>query len=142
MSERLYYKRNVTYTIGVRLFPGDWNGVALTTENPYVGIDVDKVKDFKRANKSLFERGMIIQIDEPSTDFENANMISDEKASELVKNIFKLKKVLQEITSVSTVVKLLEEAKEQNRPDKTMEMLKVRLSELSDETPLIMRGVE
>lgn len=141
MTERIYFKRNVGYTIGVRLFPGDWNGVALTVENPVVGIDADKLKDFKRANKSLLERGMLIQIPEPSTDFENANLLTDEEITEVIKNPLKLKKLLKEMDSEPAITRILEEAKFQGRPPKTVALIQARLEEISDITLAEMQGV-
>jgi len=142
-TNRIYFQRTVGYTIGVRLFPGDWNGVALTTDNPYVGIDVDKLKDFKRANRYLIEKGLLIQIDEPSTDFENENMLSDEEVTALVKgNYFTFAKKLKNVTSEETVLRILEEAKAQNKPKKTLDVINERLEEVSDVSLATMRGVE
>lgn len=141
MTERIYFKRNVGYTIGVRLFPGDWNGVALTLDNPIVGIDADKLKDFKRANKSLLERGMLLQIEEPSTDFENANLLTEEQISEVLKNVPKLNKLLKGMDSEPALARLLEEAKLQNRPAKTIALIQARLGEISDITVADMQGV-
>jgi hypothetical protein len=140
---RIYFQRTVGYTIGVRLFPGDWNGVALTSDNPYVGIDADKLKDFKRANRYLIEKGLLIQIEEPSTDFENENMLSDAEISALVKgNYFVFTKKLKNITSEETVWRILEEAKTQNKPPKTIDVINERLEEVSDVSLATMRGVE
>jgi hypothetical protein len=141
-SQKVYFKRNVNYTIGVREYPGDWQGIALTTEEPWVSVDIDGLKDFKRANKYLFERGMLLEIEEPSTDYENANLITDESAAELVGNIFKLKKVLKNVTAETAVRKLLETAKDKRRPSATIELIEAKLEEVSEEiTPLTMRGV-
>lgn len=145
MTDRVYFKKNANYNIGVRIFPSDWNGVVLTEENPYVGIDTDKIKDFKRANRVLIEKGMLIQSDEPSTDYENANLLSDEEVTLLVKgNVLKLKKRLNEISSDATVGRILEEARLQNKGEKTINMIMERMEQLGDDgvTPLTMRGVE
>lgn len=141
--ERIYFKKTVSYVIGVRMFWNDWNGVVLTNENPFVGVDEDKLKDFKRANRSLFEKGMLVQIDEPSTDFENENLLTDDEAISLVTSpVAKLRTRLKAIDSEGVVARLLELAQERNRPPTTIKALNERLEQIAEVTPATMLGVE
>lgn len=138
----VYYKSNVPYTVAVRLFPGDPQGKTLTKNDPYIAVLEKNLRDFKRANQIHLKDGLIIETTEPSYDVETVNDIDDEKAVNLVKNFFTLKKVLQEITSVSIVVKLLETAKAENRSNKTIELIQSRIDEFEEESPMAMRGEE
>lgn len=141
--EKLYYfKRNVPYTVGLRYYIKDAVGKTLTGLDPYIAIEESKLRDFKRANAQHLKEGLIIETSEPSWDVDTPNAIDDEKATEIVKNVFTLKKVLKEIDSVSVVQKLLEAAKEQNRPTKTIDLIKERLQDFEDESPFAMRGVD
>ncbi len=137
-----YYKRNVPYTVGIRFFIRDTQGKALTEDDPYVAVEESKLRDFKRANQHHLKNGLIIETSEPSYDVETPNAIDDEKAGEIVKNVFTLKKVLKEITSVSAAVKLLDAAKEQNRPHKTIQLIEARLAEFEEDSPFAMRGID
>lgn len=134
-----YFKRNVPYTVAVRYFIGDPQGKALTTNDPYVAVLDSKLRDFKRANTQHFKDGLILLTDEPSYDVETVNDIDDDKARELVKNFFILKKTLKEINSPSIVAKLLGVAKSENRSHKTVQLIQDRLDEFEEESPLIMR---
>lgn len=147
MTEMLYYKKNVKYVIGGRFFIGDPQGWTLTDENPFVAIKPDNLRDFKLANKRAIIEGLIVTADEPPIDWETTNAITDEEAKELVKNYLQLKQTLEKIDSYQTANKLLETAKELDRPAKTIKMIEAKVEELSDEDELnftkeMMQGVE
>jgi len=137
-----YYKVNVTYPVGIRWNVRDTIGRVLTTNDPYVAVRDEEIRDFKRANKDAIGAGLIMLTDEPSLDEETPNMIDDVKAAALVKNELALKKALSEITHVSIVVKLLNEAKAQERPSRTIKLIEKKLSEFEVEAPVEMRGVD
>jgi hypothetical protein len=137
--ELVYYKKNVPYRVGVRFNPRDTQGLVLTDEWPYVAVEKDKLRDFLQANKHGLINGLIVESTEPPLDFVTANAITDEQANILVKNLFALKKQLQEIDSEPAVLKLLEVAKEQNRSKKIIDAIMERYEEIS---PNAMAGVE
>ena len=139
-----FYKSTVAYTVGVRRYIGDVIGRALTPNNPYMVVKEDDLRDFKRANREAIKSGLIMETKEPDWDDPTPNALEDEKATEIVKNVFALKKALSEFTSTVPVRKLLEAAEEQKRPEKTINIIKARLEELGEveETPEQMRGVE
>lgn len=130
-EELFYYKTNVPYTVAVRFHMQDVKGKALTTNDPYVVIKESDLRDFKRANRKSIADGMIIETKEPNWDAASPNSLEDEKATELVKNIFALKKALAEFTSEVPVRKLLEAAEEQKRPSATIKAIKNRLVEIT-----------
>lgn len=138
-TKYIYFKRNVNFSVGLRFFPRDPDGIVLTQDNPYVSIPEEDLKDFLQANKISIQKGLILQIDEPSFDFVDENTISDEQAVEMVKNLFILKKKLPIITSEATLVKLYDEAKRQKRSNKIIELIEDRLL---DVTPAAMQGIE
>lgn len=134
-----YYKINVPFPVGVRLHPRDPDGLVLSNTNPYINIREENLRDFKRANSIAIEKGLIKAVEEPSTDFENANTITDEEATELVKNLFMLKKKLPDLTSEAILGKLYAEAKKQKRSQKIIDMIEERLV---DVTPAGMMGID
>lgn len=134
-----YFQVNVPFSVGIRLFPRDPDGLVLNASNPYVNIREENLRDFKRANKDVLELGLIKEVEEPSTDFETANTITDEEATELVKNLFMLKKRLPDITSEAILGKLYAEAKKQKRSPKIIELIEERLM---DVTPAGMQGID
>lgn len=129
----IFFKRNVDYVVGGRYFPTDAVGWTMTNDYPYVSVPEENLRDFKIANKRTIIEGLIIQSDPPNIDWETPNTISDDEANELVKQFLPLKQKLQQVTSVSTVVKLLEIAKKDERPPKTIKIIEARLAELSDD---------
>jgi hypothetical protein len=142
METLVYYKVNVPYPVGVRFHMRDAQGRVLTVVDPYVAVKEEDVRDFKRANRYAINNGLIVQSTEPSYDDESPNMLDDEKVDALVKNYLALKNALPEITSVSIIVKILDAAKDQNRPTKTLKLIEARLAEFEEESPYSMKGVE
>lgn len=142
MAEKLYfYKSNVKYPVAARFFIGDVDGKALTEADPYIIIEEPKLRDFKRANKLALSEGLIIQTEEPNWEEETPNAITDEKAEEVVKSIFALRKLLAEVTSEAAVRKLLLEAEVQNRKP-AIAACKKRLREIVGELPEDLLNVE
>lgn len=140
MEELTFFKRNVPYSVGVRFHMRDRVGKTLTQNDPYVAVTEQQLRDFKRANREHIEAGLILETKEPDLDSETPNAITDEQAQALVKNVFGLKKVLKEVTSEAPVLKLLEEAKLQKRPEKTIKLIKDRLYEITGGDPSEMQG--
>jgi hypothetical protein len=140
MSEELtFYKKNVQFNVGVRLSLSDSQGVLLSNANPYVAIEKNKLRDFIQANKTALEKGLLVKSDEPSLIIENANIIDDAQAKEIVKNVFVLKKKLGEISSDTSLLKLYQAAKAAKRSNQVLEMIENRLAEIS---PILMVGVD
>lgn len=137
----VYFKKNVPYPVGVRFYVKDTTGKTLTDNDPYVVVDRRKLRDFKRANRIHIMDGLIVETIEPDLDEETPNSISDEQATEIVKNVILLKKTLSQLTSDAPVIKLLDEARLQKRPAKTIEIIQKKLIEIVGETPAEMRGV-
>jgi hypothetical protein len=128
-----YYQKTVPYVVGGRMFVGDPLGFVLNNETPWIGVRDDQLRNFKIANKRIITEGLIMSVDEPSTDWETPNTYSDAELDEVLKNYLKLKKALTEITSVATVSRLLERAKAQRRPEKTIDLLEEYLEEIDNE---------
>jgi len=128
-----YYQKTVAYTVGGRMYSGDPLGFVLTKETPWVAVREDQLRNFKIANKRIIVEGLIIEVEEPSTDWETPNTFTDEQIDTVLKNYLTLKKTLAEVTSVATVSRMLERAKEQRRPEKTIELLETHLEEIDEE---------
>lgn len=144
-EELTFYKTNVPYTIAVRMFIGDTKGKVLTKGNPYVVIKESELRDFKRANKIAIQDGLIIVTKEPDWEEDSPNSLDDDKAAEIVKNVFALKKALKDFTAEAPVQKLYEAAVEQKRPKGTLTLIEKRLKEISPdeddiENPTEMQG--
>jgi len=146
MAEFVYYKKNVPYVVGGRMFRTDAIGFTLTNNHPWVAVPVEQLREFKITNKDSLMAGLIIETGEPTLDWETDNAISDEQALALVKgNFLTLKKTLERISSVPIITKMLELAKENDRPRKTVAAIEARLAEIQEDddfiTPAVMRGV-
>jgi len=147
-EELFFFKRNVDYVVGVRMFIGDTTGKVLSGNNPYVVVKESELRDFKRANKIAINEALIIPTKEPDWDADSPNAIDDEKAAEIVKNVFALKKALVDFTGEVPIRKLLEQAEKQHRPSKTIQLIKDRLAEITGEdeeevsSPGQMQGVQ
>lgn len=147
-KEKVYYKKTVLYTVGVRYFIGDAMGVALTSVNPTVAVDVNKLREFKLANKAAILSGLIMPVDEPSIEWETENTFSDEELEVLTKNYLALKSKLQKVDSLPTLYRILETAKNNDRSRKTLTLIEARIEEIDDPEdkfsvhPDDMQGVE
>jgi len=138
--EWVYFKKQVPFSVGIRFHQRDPDGLVLNGNNPYVNIRKENVKEFMRANRIAFERGLIKEAEEPGMDFaDNTNQISQEEAAELVKNLFMLKKRLPAITSEAVLGMLYAEAKAQKRSQKIIDLIEERLL---DVTPAGMKGID
>lgn len=138
-EEEVFYKKNVPYRVGVRFNLRDTEGAVLTTEDPYIAIPKKELRDFIQANRYGLQNGLIVEVPEPPMEIITPNSITDEQAEVIVKNYFDLKKRLPEITSESTLIKLLDTAKNLGRSQKTIQLILDRYEEIS---PNAMQGVE
>ena len=137
VKDLVWYKKNVGYNVGVRKYPGDVIGVLLNSDNPFVSINRDDLRDFKVANKSAIINALIIETTEPSVEWDNPNAISDEEVTALVKQRLTLKSRLPSFTSVPILYKLLDEAKSQDRAKSIISMIQARIDELEEETDFV-----
>jgi len=129
----VYYERTVPYSVGVRFFINDPQGFVLNGIHNWVAVKEADLRNFKMANKRAITEGLIREIAEPSVDWETPNTYTDEALDDLLKNTFKLKKALKDITSVATVARLLERAKAQNKSAAMVELLEEKLEEIDEE---------
>lgn len=143
-TEYVYYHKNVSYFINVRMDIRDAIGRLLTAEFPDIAVDVDKLRDFKMANKRAITEGLILPIAEPSLDWETTNALEDEEIRGLVKNYMSLKARLTSITSLSILEKILNIAKEENKSPKILTLITNRIEEVAPEIddPSLLQGVE
>ena len=132
-SAKVYYKKTVNYNIGVRRFIGDSDGVLLSGANPVVEVPKEDLRDFKIANKEAFINGLIIEVEEPSIEWETNNTLSDQEVTDLVKNYLSLKNRLPKIDSVPVLYRILEEAKLQDRAKRIVSLIQSRIDELEEE---------
>lgn len=145
-TDKVYYKSTVKYVLGVRRFIGDSQGQALTWNNPVIEVEVDKLRDFKLANKAAILGGLLMQVDEPVIEWETTNAFTEEEISELTKSYMSLKAKLPKIDSLPVLYKLLEDAKANDRTKKTLQMIETRIQDLEVEdtfsqSPDEMQGV-
>ena len=139
-SEFVYYKLNVRVSTGVRMFPGDADGVLLSPRGTNtVAVPKNKLRDFKNANKRLIIEGAIVPTEEPSMDWETTNALTDEDVNELLKNYMKLKSTLQTLDSLPILYKMIETAKEKEMSNKTISLINSRIAELEPEEKPIFR---
>ncbi len=132
VTDKVYYKKNVNYNVGVRRFVGDADGVILTGADPFVDIKLDDLRAFKQANKRVIMEGLIVAAEEPSVDWETDNAISDEEISALVKNYLALKNRLPKVNSLPILYKLVEEARTQDRAKRIISLIQNRIDELEE----------
>ena len=138
-EDLVFFKRNVNYTVGVRLFVGDRDGVVLTTDSPTIGIAAAKLREFKNANKQALLSGSIIEIEEPLIDWETPNALSDEDIDILLKNHLKLKSEINLISSLPILYKLIGKAKERDLSKRTISLIQARIDEVEPDDFAISR---
>lgn len=86
---------------------------------------------FKRANRKHLESGALIRFTKPrNTEIkQSANNMTDKELEELVVAPFmKLKKTVEQMTSEPAILRTIQKAEEADRPEKTMQFLRERLS--------------
>lgn len=146
-QELTYYKVNVGYSVGVRFFIGDRDGVMLHPKGEaVVAVPTSKLRDFKNANKASLINGLIILVEEPTLDWETANALTDDNISELLKVFTKLKSTIPTIDSLPILYKMSELARSRELSKKTLSLIQSRIDELEpDEGPIFrkedMKGV-
>lgn len=129
--EKVFFKKNVPYRVGVRMDNKDHEGMVLDEENPYVEVDKEDLRKFLQANKYGIDKGLIVEVSEPPLPSMSSNSITDEQAEQLVKDYHELKRRLPEITSDVTVLKLLNAAKATKRKEGTIKLITERYEEIS-----------
>lgn len=134
-SERLhYYKKTPRYVVGGRRYIGDAIGFVLTDDQPWVAVRESQLRDFKIANKKALIDGLIVEIAEPSVEWETDNVYSDEDIDALFKKgIKEVRLALPKITSIPTVARMLERAKSQNKSEAMVTAIEERLEEIDNE---------
>jgi len=144
-TKKVYFKRNVPYTLSVRFNSQDTQGFLLNAVQPWIAVPVDKVNDFKMANRRFIMDGIILETEEPNVNWATPNALENEDIDELLKNYLKLKATVAEVDSASILIKILERAKEQNKSAKITTLIQDRLDELVVNegviTPREMQGV-
>jgi hypothetical protein len=135
-----FFKRNVHYTIGIRNFIGDKDGLVLNAERNVVEVKEKDLKNFKVANKAAILDGLIKEIEEPIITWETANALSDEEIADLLKNYLKLKSAVTTIDSLPILYKMREAAKEKDVSKKTLSLITSKIDELEPDNDIIMRG--
>lgn len=137
-----YYKKNVPYLVALRYYIGDSKGKVLNNDDPYIVIEDEDLRDFTRANRDAISQQIIVLTTEPDIEeVKSSQVMTDEKATDVVKNVFALKKALASLDSEPMIVKLLDKAKELDRPKKTIALIEARLGEISGPSLADMRGV-
>ena len=138
------YTKTVNHGIsGFRLNPDDdWRKIEfqLITDRvdpPYedavLELYTDKeVKFFRQANRYLFQAGLIREYIGEATPVDTRNVLDDDQILEIAstRNIQQLTKRVQDITSLITMRRIIEVAKEIGRPAKTLEILNDHLLRL------------
>ena len=94
-----------------------------------------EVAYFEKYNKGLIEKGSIVQVGEQSEfKIDRGNALSDEELEEVCTSpFFSMQKTLGQITSETTMQRLLEAAKRLNRPAKTLQEIELRLEQIQQE---------
>lgn len=136
--DKVFYKVNVPYRVGIRTSIRDTEGTVLDETNLFVEVDKEDLRKFIQANKYAIEKGLIIEVSEPPLATVTVNSITDEQAVDLVKNFHILKKKLPEFTSEASVLKLLNAAKATKRSEATIKLI---MEKFEDVSPSAMQGV-
>lgn len=132
-EEFVTYKKNVIYNLGARRTISDTDGVMLTNEFPTIRVEKKHLRDFRMANKYALTNGLLKEVPTDEYEFSDHNAVSDDEATELLKNYAKLKSVLQQIDSLPIVQKIYNLALEQEKSPKVKSLVKARLDELTPE---------
>lgn len=91
-----------------------------------------EVSYFQRYNRSLIESGSLVLLSEKTDVTVNfSNAMDDEAMRDVVNSpYFSLKKTVNNLTSPTALRRLLKMAEEENRPAKTLSLIKLRLEEV------------
>jgi hypothetical protein len=135
-----YYQLNVNYSVSVRNFEGDADGVLLSPRGRNtLAVPKDKLRTFRNANKTAIKDAKIVPISEPTIDWDTANALTDEDVSDLVKNYPTLKSTVGKIDSLPILYKIRDVAKERELSKRTLALIESRISELEPEEAPIFR---
>lgn len=101
-------------------------------------FDADAEEYFKKANKNSIIKGYLIEIGDYEMTLDEVNSVSDGFLKDLLKqHTATMKKRVNEFTSPIPVHRILEMAKEENKPVKTVQFLENVLSTLQDKPVVI-----
>jgi hypothetical protein len=135
-----YYQLNVNYSVSVRNFEGDADGVLLSPRGRNtIAVPKDKLRTFRNANKAAIKDAKIVPITEPTIEWDTANALTDEDVSELVKNFPKLKSTIATIDSLPILYKVRDVARERELSKRTLSTIEARIAELEPEEAPIFR---
>lgn len=139
-QEKLFYfERNVRYTIGVRRFTGDRDGVVLNSQRPYLAVKESELRDFRFANQTAIKAGVIREIPEPALPVESLNALTDTDIGGLLSSYAKLKSTLQTLDSLPILYKIRDAAIEKDVSKRTMSLITARITEVEPEEEVISR---
>ena len=135
-----FYKKAIKGSVGGRrlnkkgdevefLLKGDPNDPNIETTVEIFDADGDKF--FRKTNKSAISNGYLIEVSESTLSLDETNAVSDGFLRDLLKQPFtKMKKRVDAFTSSVPVARLLEIARSENKPVKTVEYLVSTLQKL------------
>lgn len=86
---------------------------------------------FERNNRQILSEGLVIEYNKSVKPVASVNVISDDEIDAALNDrFFTLKNLLDKFTSPAPVARVLAKAQELNKPVKTIDAIKARLSEL------------
>ncbi len=86
---------------------------------------------FERSNRQILGEGLVIEYSKSIKPVTSVNTISDEEIDAALNDrFFTLKNLLDKFTSPAPVSRILAKAQDMNKPVKTIDAIKARLSEL------------
>lgn len=91
-----------------------------------------EIKFFEKYNKSLIEKGSVVLVGQKSENtIDRTNSLNDQEITDLLSgNYAQLKSTVNQLTSETTLQRVLRIATEMNRPAKTIQMLQERIEEV------------
>jgi len=97
----------------------------------------EEEKYFLKANKATVEKGIVIAVSDYEFTLDKVNSVSDGELKDMLKLPFRrLQKLIDEFTSPVPVARLLELAKQEDKPVKTVQHIESVLRKLGDKTGL------
>lgn len=134
-----FFKRNVNNSVSVRFFYGDRDGIVLNSARPMVEVEEKKLKVFKEVNRNALNKGLLLEISEPTISWETANALSDDDISALLSNWFKFKNTIDSIDSVPILYKMLDAATEKGSAKRITSLISARIAEVEPQEDMIAR---
>lgn len=126
-----------------KILEGDPYNPTLDQNNIIIDVWTEKEEVFfRKANKYHFDNGNIIEFDRQALKKQalaakNFNVLTDEEILNLVSAPFlSLKHALDKTTSIPTVMRILQSAKDNDKTEKIVKAIEQRLTELQTANPL------